>query len=812
MSSVNDLQLNTIITLKDDFTSHMSGFISNVSRLHGMLDSLNNTMNKITHTVSTPMSENFSNGLVSIGRNSHRANIELNSLNTNLMRTLGLSSRIPTLRTGGSRGLVGVQSGLRGIFAGVLRGIRGLGRAFTGSFKGFSANNNQPSLVTSTPSLSSSTSFDGFSDLLKNNLVTALVGAFGSAAVLNQAKKLFEDATKQMTVHQRLNHLDYVANGDINIKDLKDKIFGASMRSKTNYLDFADMVANIGAAANEAFGSDGELIQFTEQLQKIFTTDNMRASERASATVQLSRALANGQFEGRQLNSILSPTLINLIAKTLEKPRTEIKKLASEGKISADIVKKAIFDNIDETNKKFLDMPDSWSEVMIKINNYAQHAFQGVYQKITDIFTADRIQKFADKVAPIFYNLAGILEKVIDGLTVAVDWLIKNFDNIFHALVEIGGVVTVLGTIFGLITAINFIIASGPIGWVIMGLMGLEAIIVVLNDIYGTSYTLFEFIGFYLGYILGILENIGTWYFNVCFKALVEIYIWFLKISNQISTASKILSLAFQFAINKIKILFVNSIASIFTSIQNLAKNTVSVLLNVINFFLEPLEKGINTLIGVSNKIGGTKYQKVHFTMDKNNNPLIDYFESNKGQIAWAKQQLLEQLNQDNAKISSNAIEELNTLNQLLRELDDFKDTAIKEGSLPYADLNKKANEWADKLKGLGINLNAPNSKMMDLSKITTGFDKSKTLNDIKNNTDEIKNHTDFSKYLRELADRQSVNHFTTPTYNINLESQNTINSQADINGFVSKVAEKISEVLTNTATSDWGYYGGAYA
>lgn len=812
-----DLQLNTTITLKDEFSSQMGGFASSVGRLHGMLESLNTTMNKISHIASTPLNNNFSNGLASIGRSAHRANIELNILNSTLTRTVGLASRMPSggATAGASAGAVGstrgLLGGIRGLFGGITKGIEnvfsGISRKFSSLFSRSNSPLNSPSLDNNLPS------FNGFSDLLKNNLVTALVGAFGSMAVLKQSQKLFEDATKQMTVHQRLSHLKFVENGDIGINELKDKIFGAAMRSKTNYLDFATMIQSVGARAGGAFGSSGELIQFTEQLQKIFTTDkDMDASSRISTTVQLSRALLKGQMESRELNQVLynTPSLIDLIAKALKKPETEIYKLASEGKITANIVKNAVFNNIDEINKKFLDMPDGWGEVMIRINNYAQHAFQGVYQKITDIFSAKRIQKLGEKIAPIFYKLAGILEKIIDGLTVAIDWVLKNIDNLLNAFIELGGVVTVLGTIFGLITAINLVIASGPIGYILITITALEALIVQLNEIYGTSYTLFEFIGFYLGYIMGVLENIGTWLFNVCFRAIVKIHIGFLKISNQISSASKILSLAFQFAINKIKISFINSMASIFTSIQNLAKNTVSVLLDVINFFLEPLEKGINTLIGVSNKIGGTKYQEVHFTMNKNNNPLMDYLEGNKGQIAWAKQELLEKLNQDNTKISSNAIEELNTLDQLLKELDNFKDTTIKEGSLPYADLNAKANEWADKLKGFGINLNSPNSNILKWDKIGTGFDKSSVLNDIKKNTDDIRNNSDFSKYLRELADRNSINHFTSPTYSINLENQNTINSQADYNGFVTRIVDEIKEALLNSPQSI--PYGGAYA
>ena len=248
-----DLQLNTTITLKDEFSSQMGGFASSVGRLHGMLESLNTTMNKISHIASTPMNNIFSNGLASIGRSAHRANIELTTLNSTLTRTVGLVSHIPSggvtatagATGGGTRGL-GAIRGYRGILGGVTRALstvnanffrglglvnagflRGLGSIFSVALRGLGGVGLRGLGTTGgggIPSSNSPRAFGGFSDLLKNNLVTALVGAFGSMAVLKQAQKLFEDATKQMTVHQRLNHLDYVAKGDISINELKDRI------------------------------------------------------------------------------------------------------------------------------------------------------------------------------------------------------------------------------------------------------------------------------------------------------------------------------------------------------------------------------------------------------------------------------------------------------------------------------------------------------------------------------------------------------------------------------------------------------------
>ena len=774
MASVNDLQLNTTITLQDNFSSRMGGLASSIGRVHGMLENLNKTMNNITRTISAPMGNVFSNSLTRIGRSTHRANIELNMLNNTLRRTVGLTSRLPT--------------------GGILNRVGTVGSTGGGD----------------TPSLNPSSVFSGFGDLLKNNIVTALVGAFGSVAVLKQTQKLFEDATKQMTVHQRLSHLDFVAKGETNINDLKDSIFGASMRSKTDYLAFADMVANIGSTANEAFGSSGELIQFTEQLQKIFTQDNMGASERASATVQLSRALANGQFEGRQLNSILSPTLINLIAKTLEKPRTEIKKLASEGKIGADIVKKAIFDNVDEINKKFLDMPDGWGEVMIRINNYAQHAFQGVYQKITDIFTGERIQKIGEKIAPIFYNLASIIEKVIDKTIPAIDWVIDNFDSLFNG---ISSLTILAGSIIGIITTINVLMATGPIGIIAGILVLLEVGIQYLNKINGTTYNLFSFISAGLVFIW---ESVMDFFKFVSMGLVFSIGMisrGILYIGNLIIKLGKGTIAIFRLSWVSIKWIFSSGINYLFQSINWLCEKITQGLTLVVKNFLDPLITGLNMLINLSNKIADTKFDKIELSLSPEKNGIVKFFSNNQKNLQYGIDKNNGILGNEASKIIGGVFKDYefekadNTIKQLTKDMVLNIGDSIKESPLEKAGktLKNTSNLW-------NFNQSKTNQKMLKWDNVSTGFDKSKVLNDIKSNTDDIKNHTDFSKYLRELADRNTINHFTTPTYNIKLESQNTINSQSDVNGFVERVADEIKEALTNSIQGDYNSYGGAFA
>lgn len=837
-----DLQLNTTITLKDEFSSQMGGFASSVGRLHGMLESLNTTMNKITHIASTPLNNNFSNGLASIGRSAHRANIELNILNNTLTRTVGLASRMPSgsvtatagASGGGTRGL-GAIRGYRGILGSVTRALstvnanffrglglvnagflRGLGSIFSVALRGLGGTGLRGLGTTGgggLPSSNSPRAFGGFGDFLKNNLVTSLVGAFGSMAVLKQAQKLFEDATKHSSMNSRLANLDYVAvNKEISIEGLRDKIFGAAMRSTSNYLDFADFVAKVGASAGDAFGSHSELIQFAEQLNKIFTVSGVDSAGKASATLQLSQALGSGQLQGDEFRSISesAPILLDLISKSLGKTRAEVKQLASQGEITAGVIKKAVFDNMDMINDRFKKMSYSWQDVTIMINNYTAHAFQGVYQKISAIFSRERIQKLLNKITPIVYNLADMIERMIDKLTPTIDWVIDNFDSLFNG---ISSLTVLLGSIIGIITTINILMATGPIGIIAVILVSLEIMIQQLNKINGTTYNLFNFIWaglvFTWEYIMNIFKLIAK--FTAIYTGYFIIAI--LNVGKFLNRIIKVTIELFRLAWVGIKWIFSSGINYLFKSINWLCEKTVQGLTLVAKSFLDPLINGLNMLIDLSNKISGTKFDKIELSLNPDKNGAIKFFsnEQEKNQNS---------INRNNAILGNEAIDivvgTINNVDGSERKLNSSINTVkqLAEGTannIQFNDPLKKTVKAFNDSVDL-FNFSKSNSKMLNLDKLGTGFDKSSVLNDIKKNTDDIRNNSDFSKYLRELADRNTINHFTTPTYNINFDNQNTINNDSDVNDIVTTFSDKLREALTNARQGVYQSYGGAYA
>ena len=149
------------------------------------------------------------------------------------------------------------------------------------------------------------------------------------------------------------------------VEELEQKILASAMRSRSAYFDTAQMVAKMGLNAGAAFESNDELIAFAEQVNKQFVIGGANAIEQKNAIIQLTQAMAAGALRGEELNSILdgAPGIARAIEQYMGIAEGSIKKYASQGLVTAEVVKNALFSVADETNRKFESMPLTWSQV-----------------------------------------------------------------------------------------------------------------------------------------------------------------------------------------------------------------------------------------------------------------------------------------------------------------------------------------------------------------------------------------------------------------------------------------------------------------
>ena len=291
--------------------------------------------------------------------------------------------------------------------------------------------------------------------------------------------------------------------------ELQDKIFAAANRSKGEYQGMASAISKMGLMAGESFGSNDELIAFTELIQKGFKVGGSSATEQSSAMLQLTQAMGSGKLQGDEFRSIMenAPLIAAAIAKYTGKSKGELKEMSSEGLITSDIIKNAMFGMSDEINAKFATMPMTFADVWNKIKNGGLKAFGPVMESINKLINTDGFQTGVNNAIVGINLLAGAMGWLIDIST-------QYWDFIGPVLAAIGGylLVTIIGNLWAMVAPLLvqgalWAMLTSPIFLVILAI-GL--ILVALNAVGVTTETVFGFIGGSIGVLLALFTNLGT--------------------------------------------------------------------------------------------------------------------------------------------------------------------------------------------------------------------------------------------------------------------------------------------------------------
>lgn len=254
--------------------------------------------------------------------------------------------------------------------------------------------------------------------------IKGIVAALGAAQGLKKAVDLSDQV---VSTKARLNVL--VDDGG-SLSELEGKIMASAQRSRSAYFSVADAVSKLGNNAGEAFGNNmDQIIAFSELVNKQFVLSGATAQEQAAAMLQLTQAMGSGVLRGDELNSIFeqAPGLIRNIADYMGVSVGEIRELASEGQITADIVKNAMFSAADEINAKFDQMPKTWGQIWTSMQNQALSAFEPVLVKINEIFNSAQFQQVADGIIAALTNIAMAASNVLDFMIMAASFIIDNW-------------------------------------------------------------------------------------------------------------------------------------------------------------------------------------------------------------------------------------------------------------------------------------------------------------------------------------------------------------------------------------------------
>ena len=403
------------------------------------------------------------------------------------------------------------------------------------------------------------------------SLIGGYVGLQGLRAVLNLSD----------TIASTTARLDMMNDGLQTTAELNNMIWESAQRSRMAYTDTAAFVAKLGNLAGNAFDSNADIINFAEQINKQIVLSGASATEASAALLQLTQGLSSGMLRGEELNSVLeqTPMIAQTIAKYMGVTTGEMRELASEGKVTAAVVKNAMLEAAEETNAKFEQMPMTWSQVWTSMKNIVLKDFQPVLELIGKM--ADYIGDNLDTIMPVVYGLAaafGVLavamilynaQQAISNGLAAVS-AARSALKAGATLAEAAATTTATGAQVGL----NAALLACPLTWIIIAVAAVVALIVVwINKTGGLEIAWLKFSDNFLFVWDTVKAGLATGFYFVADK-VDQLILFFQKMGTVIP----------------------NFMGDMKVSVLNILQSMVNGAIDIINWFIGKL----NLIPGVS--------------------------------------------------------------------------------------------------------------------------------------------------------------------------------------------------------------------
>ena len=278
--------------------------------------------------------------------------------------------------------------------------------------------------------------------------VKTLVATLAAGAGLNKLIGLSDQMTSTTA------RLSFLVDDGGSVDELEAKIMASAQRSRAAYLDTASAIASMGANAGAAFSSNDELIAFMEQVNRQFTIGGASAQGQAAAMLQLTQAMAAGALRGEELNSILenAPGIARAIEQYMGIAEGSIKQYAQEGQVTAEVVKNALFSVADETNAKFESMPMTWAQIWTNMQNRALSALTPILEKLNAIANSEQFDKVVNGALRAFGMIATVGAALLGVLFNVGSAVVDNWSVIEPIIMAAA---TALGIYYGIVLALN---------------------------------------------------------------------------------------------------------------------------------------------------------------------------------------------------------------------------------------------------------------------------------------------------------------------------------------------------------------------
>ena len=619
---------------------------------------------------------------------------------------------------------------------------------------------------------------------------SAMDGLLGKVTSLVAAYATFQTVEKVMDMSDELvsttARLDQMNDGLQSTDELVNMVYASAQNARGSFTDMAAVVAKFGNNAKDAFGSSEEVVAFANLIQKQMTIAGASTQEASNAMLQLSQALGSGVLRGDELNSIFeqAPNLIQSIADYLDVPIGKIREMAQDGQLTADIVKNAIFASADDINAKFEQMPMTWGQVWTTMGNAALMQMQPVLTKVNEIANNEDFQLFAANAVSAFATVVewllnilelassiaafisdnwSIIEPIVLGIATALGLytaaLIAN--NVVQGIsatvagvkaaadmMQAGATFTATAAQYGL----NAALMACPLTWIILLIIALIAIIyavcAAIAKMTGVANSGFGVICGGVNVVIQFFKNLGLTVANIA-----------LGIGNAIAALGSNMMTAFHNAI---------------CSVQSWFYNLLSTALTVVAGICEAL-----------NKLPFVEFDYSGITS------AADDYAAKASEAAG---------NKEDYKSIGDAF------NDGMSTFDTFQDGWA-------SDAFNAGAAWGDGVADKVSNMFSGSDGGVDTSNMFngggySGYDAGQVpanIADTAANTGKAADSLDITsedlKYLRDIAETEAINRFTTAEIKVDMGGiTNNVSSDMDLDGMVDYLATSLNEAMEMAA------------
>ena len=605
--------------------------------------------------------------------------------------------------------------------------------------------------------------------------VKTLVATLAAGAGLNKLIGLSDQMTSTTA------RLSFLVDDGGSVDELEAKIMASAQRSRAAYLDTASAIASMGANAGAAFSSNDELIAFMEQVNRQFTIGGASAQGQAAAMLQLTQAMAAGALRGEELNSILenAPGIARAIEQYMGIAEGSIKQYAQEGQVTAEVVKNALFSVADETNAKFESMPMTWAQIWTNMQNRALQTLDPVLNKLNKLANSEQFSTVVDGALNALATITALASGILD-----------VFVNIGSAVVDNWSVIEPIA--WGLVAALVAYNAVALITQAINGAVALSAAVKGATDMFAAGKTFAATVaqqGLNAALLACPITRIVVGVIALV-AGIIALCNWIAKTTGVAATGFGVITGGINVAIQAVwnaMLVVANVAIGIWNALgaccSNIGTDFHNVISNVQGWFYGLLSTALTVVEGICAALN--KLPFVEFDYSGISAKADEY--AAKSAEAYGSVE-------EYQNIGDAFTKGYNTFDTFT---DGWASDAFKAGASWGDGVADKVSSFFD--FGGGGTGGADLGSGFDLSSIAdnTGL----TADNTGKTADALAVTEEQLEYLRDIAERDAINRFTTAEVKIDMTGMtNRIDGSADLDGVISQLTEGFTEALVTAA------------